>query len=40
MTDDPVYTADRARRIRTVLWVVGLGVLLALLALLPDAVQA
>ena len=44
MTADPVYTADRVKRLRTVLWVVvgagGLLLLLAfyiLVALLPDA---
>lgn len=32
MTDEPIYTEDRVKRIRTVLWiVVGVGVLLALL---------
>lgn len=30
MTDEPIYTEDRVKRIRTVLWiVVGVGVLLA-----------
>lgn len=33
MTDEPIYTEDRVKRIRTVLWiVVGVGALLALLA--------